>query len=198
MRMPKPHGRRAFTLLEVTIVSGLTAFLAMLLASVWTWTNKAGFPHDVIIRGRVLQEMDMAVSALSRDLGGSLAIPSSLGNVAQGRWIGWQQVGNAELWLCYDGGANPDGMTNWIETPDTVIRYYLASDPDPNVATSILVREDQSANTTFAVARHVDSMVVDSDVSSGDEFVKVQLTFKYRRSDAEYTRKVTLSARTPQ
>jgi hypothetical protein len=194
--------RRGFTLLEVTVASTLTAFLGMLLCSTWFWIGKAGFPGDAVIRGRLLQEMDMAVAALSRDLCGSLAIPSSFepaspssfSNINQGRWIAWQHPLNAELSLCYDD--EPDGEQG---SSDIVIRYYLATDPDATVTTGILMREDsRTPGAAFAVARHVDSLIVDSETISGSEYVKIQLTFKYHLPSNEYTRMITLNARAPQ
>jgi hypothetical protein len=190
--------RCGFTLVEVTIVSGLTAFLALLLSSTWYWTNSAGFPNDLIIRGRLLQEMDMAISSFSRDFGGSLAAPTSFSDIQQGRWIAWQTVGSADLSLCYDGGENPDGDPLWTGSPDTVIHYYLDADPDESLITKILVREDENTGVKFTVARYVDSMAVDSETISGSEFVTVELTFKRSIVNRDYTRKFTLKARAPQ
>lgn len=196
MRKAAPHSRRGFTFVEVTVATTLTVFLAMLLASTWGWTRQAGFPTDVVARGRLLQEIDLAVAALSRDLCGSLAIPTSFDNVNQDRWIAWQHPTNTELRLCYD--VNPDGNPDWSATTDAVIRYYLADDPNAAFTTKVLRREDCNAGTTFAVARHVDAMIVDSETISGSEFVKMQLTFKYQRADSEYTRTLTLKTRAPQ
>jgi prepilin-type N-terminal cleavage/methylation domain-containing protein len=192
------HNRRGFTLVEVTIVSAMTATLAMLLSSVWVWTNNAGFPNDLILRGRLLQEMDMAVSAFSRDLGGSLAIPSSMDDIHQGRWIGWRTLTDNDVQFCYDGGATPDGAISWTGTPDTVIHYYLDDDPDASLSTKILVREDENAGTTFTVARFVDNMEVASESVAGGEMIKITLTFKSQHVNREYVRKCTLNVRAPQ
>jgi hypothetical protein len=198
MKTHTPYRRRGFTLVEVTIVSGLTAFLALLLSSTWYWTNNAGFPNDLIIRGRLLQEMDMAISSFSRDLGGSLAVPSSYNDIQQGRWIAWQTVGNTDLSLCYDGSDNPDGDPTWSGTTDTVIHYYLEADPDEHLSTKILVREDENTGVKFTVARYVDSMAVDSEMISGSEFVTIELAFKRSYINRDYNRKFTLKARAPQ
>ena len=56
-------------MIEVTIVSGLMAFLALLLSNAWVGgIGKATV--DLIARAQLAQEMDIATMALGRDLGG--------------------------------------------------------------------------------------------------------------------------------
>ena len=82
--MSMSYGRKGFTLLEVTIVSGLMVFLAVLLSSAWTGVGRS--TTDLIARSQLLQEMNLAVAAISRDLGGSLPNPESrLGGKQQGK-----------------------------------------------------------------------------------------------------------------
>lgn len=204
MRIANPHNRRGFTLVEITLVSGLTVFLAVLLSSMWRNIN--GFTADAVGRGQLVQEMDMAIASLSRDLSGSLPVLASSsfdnGRPDGGRWVGWDHPSNTELLLCYDGGACPNGVPDWAGTTDTVIHYYLVPDADTNVTTKVLVRENESTtpHTKFNVARNINSMTVDSD----NGFARIALQFRYQQRSGpayfgpEYLRTVTLEARAPQ
>lgn len=174
--------RGGFTLLEATVVSGLMAVLAVILSSAW-----AGFGRpttDVIARARVVRELNLAVDCLARDLGGSLADNEGrVGAKKQGQFVGWKLSGNGQqLSLCFDGFTEPNGQADWIEpTPDTVVVDRLEGGK--------LVRWDQNANTTFTVARDLESM----ELSLQGDNLQIRLTFKYRG----ITRTCTLVARTP-
>ncbi len=171
---------KGFTLLEVTITSGLMALLAMMISAAWTSVGRSS--TDLIVRGRLFQEMDLAVSALSRDLGGSLADPAArLGNKNQGRWIGWMQPATGQLWLCYDGGSDPDGVADWGFN-DMVVVYRVES--------GWLVRTDRATRTSFTVAGHVKELEI---LSLGADTVGIQLTLEYR----QLTRTCTLIVRVP-
>jgi type II secretory pathway pseudopilin PulG len=199
-----PHNRRGFTLVEVMLVAGLTVFLAVLLSSVWR--NISLFTTDAVGRGQLMQEMDLTASSFSRDLAGGLPLPAntsfSSGKPDSGRWIAWKtNTDKNELWLCYDGGSCPDGEPDWSGVTDTVICYRLVSDPDGDVATKILIRENESdvPASSFNVARGISSMSVDAD---GD-FAKITLQFKYQQRfgsryfGPEYLRTLTLEAKVP-
>jgi prepilin-type N-terminal cleavage/methylation domain-containing protein len=171
---------RAFTLVEVTIVSTLMALLAAMLSSAWSGIGRPA--AELIVRGRLYQEMDIAAASLTHDLAGSLANPEGrLGGKTQGRWLAWSQPTPGQLWLCYDGGSNPDALPDW-GSPDTVITYLVTA--------NMLKRIDQSAGTTFNVARYVDNMQITADGTDG---VRIELTFKFRN----LTRTCTLIARIP-
>jgi len=171
--------RRGFTLFEVTLVSGLMAVLAMVLSSAWVGVGRSA--TDLIVRSQLLQEIDMTMAALTRDLSGALANPQGrLGNKNQGRWVGWMQPAAGQLWLSFDGGDDPNGQAEW-GPPDTVIIYQLES--------GALVRYDQNAGTAFTVARNLENM----EIASDGDFLHIQLTFTYR----QLTRTCTLIARTP-
>ena len=113
----KPN--RGMTLLEVTTVSGLMAFLGIMLSTTWIGVGRPTV--DVIVRGELFQEMDAAVAALSRDLGGALGGPvGRLGGKTTDRWVGWMKPADGQLWLCFDGDEEPYGEPDW-GPPDTVI-----------------------------------------------------------------------------
>lgn len=174
------HRRRAFTLMEVTLVSGLMSLLVLLLSSTWYGACRPAL--DLIVRGELLQEADMAVASLARDFGGSLANPSGrVGGKKQWQWVGWEPFGSSEIRLCFDGGSEPDGEPDWGVT-DHVISYYVQ---DNN-----LIRWDGNADTGFTVAKHVSGFQV---VSDGDDCFHIVLTFTFRG----LTRTCTLHARLP-
>jgi hypothetical protein len=176
------HRSKGFTVAEVLVVSGLMAFLAALLSSAWIGVARPTV--DLIGRSQLVQEMNLAVAALSRDLGGSLGGPVAQGGKTLGRWVDWKQVGGTQLWLCFDGGTEPDGQPDW-GISDTVIIYQL-DQSDPNA----LVRIDLKAGTTFTVARNVESMTV---AASGTDALSIALRFTH----GPFTRTCTLVAKAP-
>jgi len=194
---------RGFTLLEITITSGLTVFLAILLSSVWGGIEK--FTADAIGRGQLVQEIDFAVASLSRDLGGGLPVMAAQtfigGKPDHDRWIGWQHPDDTELWLCFDGGTCPDGAADWSGTTASIIRYALENDPDPNAATKVLVREDRSVSPArkFVAARNLEGMSVEDE----ENFIKITLRFKFQQRSGgryfgpEYQRTIVLKAKAP-
>jgi prepilin-type N-terminal cleavage/methylation domain-containing protein len=178
-RNTRSAGRRGFTLVEALAVSALMALLAIVIAR--TWSGLVRPTVDIAKHCRLFHEANLAVMALARDLGGSLANPEGrIGAKAKYRLVGRTQPGNTQLWLCFDGGDNPNGMADW-GAPDTVIIYELQADQ--------LVRWDQTANTTFTVARLLDNFEV---LDLGDR-VQINFTFKYR----DVTKVYTFVARNP-
>ena len=172
--------RRGFTMLEVTLVSGMMAFLVVLLSSAWI---AMGRPTAALIaRSQLYQEMDMAVAALAHDLGGGLANPEGrLAGKKLNRWVGWMAPSGNELWLCFDGGPTPNSTADW-GLPDTVVVYRIES--------HTLVRWDQAAGTTFPVAGNVESLTITPQAGNA---IRIDLTFEYR----QLTRTCTLVARMP-
>lgn len=213
LRKHASAARRGFTLIETFVASVLTVFLAVLLSSIWLWVNKAGFPNDVLARGMLMQEINLTIAALSRDLNGGAALASSYHTTADsgtvsatidsGRWIGWQTSGN-DLSLCYDGGINPDGSCDWTGTTDTVVHYYLANSSVGTVTTQVLIRQTTQNNvaTQFTVAKNLSGMTVQTD-GSDSNFIQIVLTFTFQRHSNIayfgdiYTRTLTLEARKP-
>lgn len=197
--------RLAFTVLEVMLVSGLMAFLAMLLSSAWSGIGRSAV--DISARSQLLQELDLAVASLSRDLSGSLPIPSSklsesgdYGEKAEGRWGSCKPKDpngfDDRLELHYDKESAPGDPTK--------IQYYLEADPDERYETKILVRGDDRDGSTFTVARCVKDFGV--RVSPDGKWISIELTFHkrlpvdpvlYPVPVCEHTRKCTLKARIP-
>jgi prepilin-type N-terminal cleavage/methylation domain-containing protein len=158
-----PHRRKGFTLIETLIVSGLMAMLAMLLAS--TWALLGGSMLELIARGRLVQERDLAVAALARDLGGS----PNTGTAANGT----KQLSQFQSWQPLDQGleinyAGDNGST-------TVIRYMV----DSNSKT--LVRYNGNERPGFTVAGNVESMAV--TFPNGQDHtdpMRMLISFRYR------------------
>lgn len=164
MKRTGPH--KAFTLVEVLVASGMMAVLAFLLAASWVGLGRP--TASVIAHGRLVQEIGLAAAALARDLGGSLANPKGrLGGKQQAAFVGWMPRAGGQLWLCFDGGSEPDGTADWTP-PDTVV-VYLVED-------HMLVRWDQSTGTTFPVAQCVDTMTL----GLSEDELRIELTFKHR------------------
>jgi prepilin-type N-terminal cleavage/methylation domain-containing protein len=170
--------RRGFTLLEVTLVSGLMVIFAMLLSSTWSGVGRPA--ADLIGRGLLVQERDLAIAALSRDLGGSLGDPNARkDDIIKGQWLRWDRPANVDrplntdLRLLYDGRTDPATPISlaWA-APNTIIRYVVES--------NTLFRWDELANTYFAVAKNVDSMNVTAISGRPDAF-NIVLCFKYRK-----------------
>ena len=168
-----------FTLMETTVVSILMSVLAIVLSSAWTGFERPTV--SVIGRARLAREMTLAVDCLARDLGGSLGnAEGRLGTKQQGAWEGCLLPDNGQLWLCFDGGAEPNGTADWA-APDTVIVYMLDGDR--------LIRWDQMADTTFVAARNLQAM----NLSLLNNELQIGLSFAYQ----DVTRQCTLTARTP-
>jgi prepilin-type N-terminal cleavage/methylation domain-containing protein len=192
MRM---HRRQGFTMMEVIIVSGLMAFLAMLLASASAGIGRP--TADLIRRGQSLQEMNLAVESLARDLGGSLANPEGrLGGKSLGQlseclcWSDAQYPPNSNLYLSFNNGTN-------------VIQYYVRPDTTTSAALAQgaywLIREDTTANTTFTTARNLNRFQVTRLTS---DTIQISLSFLYRlhqpKGQAQYlTRTCSMIAKTP-
>lgn len=166
--------RGGFTLMEVTVVSGLMVFLTVLLSSAWSGIGKTTV--DLVARGQIAQEMDIATAFLGRDFGGSLPTPagSLQGTRQAGKLLAWRRSLTAPtvLEFCYDSGSNPNGAADWLnfDSSDTVIQYSW----DQN--THALIRTQLRTGTTpraFTVARNVDSLDFTLD---GDGTLHVTLT----------------------
>ncbi len=178
--LSRPH--RGFTLLELTIVSGLMTFLALLLFAAWSGIGKSTI--DLITRCQLAQEMDFAVAALSRDLGGSLALkdgetdPTRLGGKTTWRLLAWKidpSTGNLEL----DFDGNPSDPTTW-KAADKVVTYRW------DQATHTLIRTDDTG-ANFTVARNIDSLNIYPD-SSDATMLHIEVIFAcYYRWDSQRT-----------
>jgi prepilin-type N-terminal cleavage/methylation domain-containing protein len=168
-RRVQPHG---FTLVEVLIVSVLMAFLAMLLAETWSGLGRPFV--EMSVRSRLASEASHARAALARDLGGCLSNNAGrIGGKLDAAFVGRLQPGGSQLWLCFDGGATPNGTADWA-APDTVISYEVDG--------TALVRRDQTAGTSFIVAQNVGSFIVED---LGAE-CQITLTFVYRNTSQTY------------
>ena len=153
----------------LTLLAGFAVLLAQ------TWAGLGRPLVDVATRSRLAQEAHAAAAALACDLCGSLANNEGrLGRKTAFRLVGRMQPGNSQLWLCFDGGLNPNGLADW-GPPDTVISYQVAA--------NTLVRWDQTAGSTVTVARYVDQLEL-TDLGGQ---VQIQLTFRYRGIMQTYT-----------
>ena len=124
--------RNGFSLVELMVVSSMTVVLAVLLSSAWVGMGQTA--AGLIGRSRLVQERDLAVVALGRDLGGCSAEPAAQsGETVSGRWLNWDcpnnslLASNQDLKLYYDGGTDANGNP----LPNTVVQYLVQPDPNP-------------------------------------------------------------------
>jgi hypothetical protein len=173
--------RGAFTVVEVTVVSVLMALLGVLLSSAWVGVGRGAV--DLIGRSRLVQERDLAITALSRDLGGSLTeADARTGDKIRGRWLRWECPDNSvlpsnqDLKLSFTPGCDTDGNP----LSNTVVRYLVMTDPDPSASTLVLVRRlNDNVSTQFTVARNVHSMT--ATIDAVENSVNVVLCFQHRK-----------------
>lgn len=164
--------RRGFSIIEVSVTSFLLVLLSMLISSAW---HSLGRPLlDTTYRCRVAQEASLAQACLARDFGGSLVDgDAKLGKKSTNRLVGRTQPAGNELWLCYDGGATPNGVADWL-SPDTVVSY--------RVVDNTLIRYNALSGNEFIVAKYVDSLTA---TDHADE-VEIRLTFAYHGISQSY------------
>jgi len=174
------HNSRGFTVFEVMLVSGLMVVLVMLLAAAWSGFGRPS--ADLLARCHVTQEINSAAAFLASDFGGGLpGHEARQGTQQQLQLVGLLLPSESQLWLCFDGGTEPNGTADWAP-PDSIIAYQVVDDS--------LMRQDQSSGLSQAVAGNVASL----EVAAGENStVVIRLTFSYRGLVRTYT----LSARVP-
>jgi type II secretory pathway component PulJ len=174
---PLMRHRMGFTLVEVSVACVLTAVLAVMLSA--TWRLLMPSTTDLIVWGQLFQEMQIAVTTLSRDCGGALPDNVYRGPQQQGLLLGCRKTTDGHLQLCFDGVYLPaesspshraDGQATW-NSLDTVIEYYVASDSH-----TLMRLSNQSPTTPTTVAGNVESMAIDD---SAADTVTITLTFAH-------------------
>ena len=174
--MPANLRRRAgFTLVEMLVANVLMALLVILIAGAW----KAFGPLcvEVIARGRVANEANIAAAALYREA--TAARPGlSLAKV--------ETLDEASVRFNYsaDGSIPASGIFPYAAT------YALSPASDAAASAEMLfVRSDDSGSVT--IARHLESAVA-RNVTIGDpggsqSQVEITLSFAYRGARSQYT-----------
>ena len=118
-RLRRP--RRGISLMEVTVTSGLTVFLAVLLSSTWALLNRP--TAGLIAWGQIFQEMDLATASIARDVGGGLSdyanAGSPLGNKQQGACsgAGTPMISTATTCNCVSTGRTRQVRPNGTRLP---------------------------------------------------------------------------------
>lgn len=170
-----PRRRRGFTVVEMTVVSLMTAILAVVMASVWSNFCKPAL--EAAARCRMAAEANLAVASIARDFGGNLPDPAGrLGAPLDGRFTGRMMPDSDWLRLCYHGGSDTDAAPKW-STPDTIIGYRLDGDR--------LVRTDETSGAQVVLAAGLTGFAVSENV--GVPGVVIVLTFKARGLTATYS-----------
>ena len=165
---------RGFTIVEVSVVSGMMAALVMVVSMGWRSIGKAAV--DIIARSELVQEMDLTIASLTRDLGGCAV--NTTGQIATSAPRPPEEPSSVSeidhLKLTQDDGAS-------------YIEYQLDSTNSDLWKRNNLVRTYYDASTgkttTFTVARNVDSFLASWD--PGASKLKLTITFSsnYRSRD---------------
>jgi hypothetical protein len=167
------HRRRGFSIIEISVTGVLLVLLSLLIGNAWIGIGRPLV--ETTFRSRIAQESVLAMTSLSRDFGGCLPDgPGALGSKLAYQLVGRTQPAGSELWLCFDGGATPNGTADWA-SPDVVVVYQLI-DTD-------LVRIEQSTGAEFVVAKNVASFALE-DI---DGAVEITLVFDYHGISESYT-----------
>ena len=159
-----------FTLLELMISVGLSAFLMLMVSgmSADLWRSMASNAREIKVSG----EATFALETLRRDFGGQL--PGDLtGEKGLGSLVGRLVVGDGQLVLCFEGSP-VNGTADWA-VPDVVITYDVQDDR--------LVRTNGTTGTAFTVAENVKQFIV-IDQGTG---VSIELTLESRDVNRTYT-----------
>jgi prepilin-type N-terminal cleavage/methylation domain-containing protein len=189
--------RNGFTLIELTIASLLTALLALMLSTSWVMLNRP--TSSLIAWGQLFQEMDIAVTALTRDLGGGLSDYCNKDNPLQEKWLGTKAQGllvacetnsdgdRLRLKFDGDGSSDPWTITYYVDVDDS--DYVDIDDSDNNRNT--LVRQldytdrdppNSMRTSIFRVANDIKKMtVVDETPSDPNGNLRITLTFQFHR-----------------
>jgi hypothetical protein len=187
----KSHTRRhrGFSLVEVSVACLLTAFLATMLST--TWRLLMPSTADLIVWGQLFQEMQIAVAALDRDLGGALPDDGCAGTKQQGLLLSCSTTTDENgdhLRLTF--GDVPSGGS------DTTIDYYV------DAASHTLIRKNLTTGTQFTVARDVcgtdeaGNETPGMAVADQGTTLKIDLTFSavVKTTNKTLSRKCTLIA----
>jgi hypothetical protein len=165
--------RRGFTLLEVSVASGMTVLMAGVLASSWIYLSRPTI--NLIACGQLFQEMNLSVAAVARDFGGTLSdyqdSASYLGKKKDGRPTAYElSNGGAGLRLTYTGESSD---TNDSLPPTTTVTIEYTVDAVHH--TLVRTKQVGALSTSFVVANSVDSIQVTSQASNS---LRIDLTFK--------------------
>jgi hypothetical protein len=161
--------RRAITVVEVSLVAALTAFLVLMISAAWTGLGRA--TTETQVRCQLAQEARLVAQALRRDLGGYQ--PEGMdGDKLRYRVVGLSAGDGTELRICYDMDA--DAAADWA-WPDEVVRYCVDGER--------LVRRRESNSSQFTVAGHVSGWEVNQEADG----VRIHLTMAYRNITTTHT-----------
>jgi hypothetical protein len=203
--------RNGFTLVELTVTTVMTASLAIMLGTTWRQLSRP--MSDLIAWGQLFQEIDLAVAALSRDVGGSQPdytdSNATLGGKQQGRLLGVRSsptdANILQLW--FDGGNNtsipppswPDLST--LSNGDTIVEYSYSADDANNKY--LLVRTRTVYGNTKTTAQYTVASLGKPPKTSSDpamkitpqtvavsttnvQFLQIDLTFTYHYPQETY------------
>lgn len=164
--------RKGFTVIEMSVATGLMTLLAVILSSSWRDLGRATV--DLIARVQLAQEMDYVAASLSRDLGGCMADKDATATFPFSSWsVNTSDPNNNSLTISV-GDTDSHKITYRRDTSNTdpwkrnnLVRIYAAS--------------DDTEISRFTVARNVDNITLSSD--SNTLTMTVDFSCNYRPSD---------------
>lgn len=176
--------RQGFTLIEMSIASVLMALLALILSESSRTLGRATV--DLIARAQLAQEMDFAAAALSRDLGG--CVVNSVGQTDTTFFPISKETAPPSAYFMTPRGTTSGNSIQWRLDNNDEITYRLdASNSDlwkRNNLIRIYHDESENKDTTFTVARNVDSFLAtwSSDGKTLSIGIDFSCNFRYGES----------------
>ena len=141
------YRRKGFSVIEMSVATGLLALLSLIISESWHGLGKATV--DLIVRAQIAQEMDFVAAALSRDLGGfatDSTTPTTPINT---------------ITIATPPGTTDSNSICWqLDNGDTITYQLASSDQDAwkhNNLVRIYYSKFNKVTTRFNVARNVDT-----------------------------------------
>ena len=171
-------GRKGFTIIEMSVATGMMALLALVLSYSWRSLGKATV--DLIARVQLAQEMDFAVAALSHDLGG--CVVNSVGTAT------FPFVKSNTLFI-YPTSSTSSSTIAWRLDNDDTISYELdtSSEASSTEWKHNLIRRytpKVGDSKIFTVAKNVDSITASWDAND-NLVIKIEFSCNYKSLNSQ-------------
>jgi hypothetical protein len=177
---------KGFTVIEVTVASWLMVVLAVVLSLAWVSVGRGTV--DVIARAQLAQEMDFAVAALSRDLGG--CVVNSTGQLATTAFPVSSVTPNPNVTpdpnRSDPTSSFPSSVKLTLDNHDTITYQMNLSDTNAwkqNNLIRIYRVNGADPGSTFTVARNVDTFQASWNSAGTELSIRIDFSCNYRPTD---------------